>query len=146
MFQRLLFWLFKDLFGAWRAYCRMLEDGLHEIRDRLRVLEQGVQGGPPRMPVYVTLRGSYQQGDKRVAYGWTQKVLIEEGHGCALPFEPHNVFHCERVDILGPADITGVNVGNQCQEMPKHQHPATFEFLTTCDVGNRITVHLQGTP
>ena len=97
-------------------------------------------------PVYVTLRGFFIDIDhKRIAHGWTQRVDLSAGGSCSLPFQPYNLFTCERVDILGPAEITGVCVGSFAQTQSNYANPTTIAFEAVCEVGNCIMVHLRST-
>ncbi len=139
MLQRFLFWLFPDIFGAWRSFCL-------EVFRRLEALENKLQPVRLRMPVYVTLRGRMRVDGKEVAHGWTTRIMVEEGATAKIPFTPYHQFHCERVDILGPAIIEGVSVGNMNQFHSSFANPATAEFSEVCDVGNIVTVYLKGTP
>ncbi len=97
-------------------------------------------------PVYVTLRGFYiDREGKAAAHGWTKRVDMKAGDACSLAFNPYNTFRCERVDLLGPAEITGVQVGNFVQESPGYANPATFTFEAICEVGVCIVVYLKST-
>lgn len=140
--RRFFWWLFG--FENLRAsfYGLLVEDRQYVITVTKNSLEEALK--VKRSPVYVTLRGFYIRDGLEVAHGWTQRVDLDVGDQCTLPFKPYSTFRCERVDILGPAEITGVNIGNETLAHPKFQSSATFEFRATCEVGNYINVYLKG--
>jgi len=97
-----------------------------------------------RVPTYVTLRGRMVVEGKEVPHGWTQKINLPEGKSTSMTFAPYEPFICERVDVLGPAIIQGVSVGNRQQVHSEFSAPATVKFQATAEPGNLITVWLLG--
>ncbi len=139
----------EDLLSTISARVWSLMSAVDSIRARLDVPLKA-----PRQRTYVTLRGSYErhvriageETTEQVLHGWTQATDIEDGDNGLVQFAPYNNFTCERVDILGPACIESVSVGNETQNFPGYQNPATFEFKRKCEMGNLVTVRLKGTP
>lgn len=132
-----------------RAFSALFSE-LNDIRQSLSVLEAGmrrIENLEPKRDrsVYVTLRGFFVFADGReVPHAWTQRAEIDSGDGCQVPFTPYHKFRTERVDILGPATITGVNIGNMSQVESNFEHPAMLEFAEMVEVGNKVTVYLKG--
>lgn len=142
--QRFFFWLCG--LSTLVKMAAVVDDRVMALNALLRDLRDRPEPKAPRQKTYVTLRGSYERNGEQVLHGWTIGVDLEPNESASVPFEPYAHFTCERVDILGPAVIEEVYVGNETQTFPKYQNAATLEFKRKCEVGNRINVHLRGTP
>lgn len=147
MLKRFFRWLFRrDEYSKLNRLAIDLEHALETTRLQIGELRTLRELPPPRQFIYVTLRGYYHLdqtimanvGLPPVPHGWTQKVSVAEGEEKTVEFHPYSPFTTERVDVLGPADIVGAKVGNECVSSPQFSEPASFEngdvmSVTACE-------------
>lgn len=103
-----------------------------------------------RPKAYVTVRGTMlrtKNGElSKTKYAWTQSAAVDAGDSATVNFDPMMPFELEQVDVLGPATILQVQVGNLIATRSPFEAPATVEVKELCEVGCSIRVMLKGLP
>lgn len=122
-----------------KQYADRLAETLEELKSQMR----------PK--VYVTVRGKLKEiggaNDGRMtAHAWTQSFRVDPDDIKTVPFTPYSSFEVERVDVLGPATIAGVKIGNMSAVGYPFDAPATVEVSGTIDPGSLLQVTLKGLP
>ncbi len=145
--DRVVSWLLRALLEQFRAAIQQLTKDLEGlvVREQLAFLKEARAAARPS--AYVTLRVRWTNpGDTGLAAAWTIPVDVHEGHEASVPFTPQNRCTIERVDVVGPAVIVAVRVGQQYVTQPRAEYQSSIDLATDREVGWTATVTFKGLP